>query len=173
MPGFRSPYVLGGRTVCMSRRPAMMSPPGYNRRFVRSGTSPPASTLFGGMDGGGPCEEAVGSRAGGGASEWPQPGVEGGEGCTHRTSPPPSHRQLRHHPQAVSFGWRLRMKGRSGEETRTACGVKNREMTENSNLQGCPKRQSQEEALKTRSLCLGFSTSSAFRYRPASQGLSE
>ena len=65
------------------------------------------------------------------------------------------------------------MKGQSGEEMRTACGVKNREMAENRALSGDAQEESQEEVLKTRSLCLGFSTSSAFHCWPASQGLSE
>lgn len=65
------------------------------------------------------------------------------------------------------------MKGQSGEEMHTGCGVKNREMTENRALSGDAQEESQEEVLKTRPLCLSFSTSSAFRCWPASQGLSE
>ena len=50
------------------------------------------------------------------------------------------------------------MKGQSGEEMRTACGVKNMEMAENRALSGDAQEESQEEVLKTRALCLGFST---------------
>ena len=118
MPGFRSPYILGGRAVHVSRRPAMMSPPGYTHRFVCQEWN--FSTSFHSVlgDEGKAVWGGCGPQSRGRSSSVASTGVGGGGGGRAAPTAPLSHHHITHHlitssgtilrPSALDGGWEWR-----------------------------------------------------------------